>query len=365
MVLVLCSTLFAHVVQRRTESYPSARVGIAHDHFSKLIYWGILLAFILFSGLRQKYNDTTTYMYGFKIFDPSEVRFSTLFESYGGFAVYQKLIKTYISDDPQIFILISAIVTNLLYVPFYTRHTNHFSNMIYLYAIGSFVFGMAGIKQTIAIGISLYAIEKYLDRRYTKSILLLLLAATFHPYILCLICVPFLKNRAWDAKTLIVIVICVIAFTNLDRIFALLKVIGQDYSNEDFNNYTINPFRVMVEAIPVAISLVFARQINASGDHWLILGVNMRLISFVFVAMGLFANPIYFGRMASYFTALSAITIPEMLSVSFANSKNMKLFTLGYYVFFFAYFLLDMTKLGSISLSKDLFDQISLFELFQ
>lgn len=48
--------------------------------------------FILFSGLRTKYNDTGTYMHAFEQLS-TDLKFSDLFESYGGFDVYQKIIK--------------------------------------------------------------------------------------------------------------------------------------------------------------------------------------------------------------------------------------------------------------------------------
>lgn len=69
---------------------------------------------------------------------------------------------------------------------------------------------------------------------------------TFHPYIVCLLCIPFLKSRIWDGKTIFVIILCVLAFMNMDKVFAVFDVIGQDYSGQVFNDYTINPIRVLL-----------------------------------------------------------------------------------------------------------------------
>ena len=113
--LILLSTLFAYVVQSRTYMYNSARDGMKKDLQSKVIYWGLLIAFIVFAGLRRSYNDTITYIQGFDLVDLDNIRLSTILEPYGGFKLYQQLIKNYISNNSQVFLFISAIVTTLLY----------------------------------------------------------------------------------------------------------------------------------------------------------------------------------------------------------------------------------------------------------
>ena len=81
--LILLSTLFAYVVQSRTYMYNSARDGMKKDLQSKVIYWGLLIAFIVFAGLRRSYNDTITYIQGFDLVDLDNIRLSTILEPYG------------------------------------------------------------------------------------------------------------------------------------------------------------------------------------------------------------------------------------------------------------------------------------------
>lgn len=364
LVLIIVCMMFAYVIQNRTRFDPSAAIGIKNDLQSRVVYIGIMVALILFAGLRSKYNDTSTYMHGFQLIDSNNISLSLLLEPYGGFDLYQMLIKKYISENPQVFIFITAVITTVLFLVFYTRNTDRFCEMFLMYAIGFYMFSMAGLKQAVAVAISLYAIESYLKHRYIRAVALLMLAMSFHPYIICLVCLPFLKTKVWGIKTMAIIGVCVIAFMNLDVVFELLGAIGKDYSETEFDNYTINPVRVLVEAVPVVISFIYMKKINDSNNEMLILGVNMRIISFVFIAMGLFMNPIYFGRMSTYFTSLSAIAIPEMLSVVWKNNRNRKLYSLAYYLFFFVYFLMDLTKIGSISIYTDQFNHVPLSSLF-
>lgn len=364
ILLILGCTALAYFVQLRAGRAVTARIGISRSFSSKLIYFSIIVAFAFFSGLRSHYNDTTMYMHGFRLTDASVLNFKGIFEAYGGFELYQRLIKRYVSEDPQVFIFVTSCLIALLYIPFYTRHTRRFGSMIFFFGIGAFVSSMGGVKQSIAIGISLYAIASYFDKRYVRALLLLWLATTFHPYIWCLLCLPLLAKRAWDGKTVFVILVCFLAFLNLDSLFVLIGYLGKDYSNSVFDDYTINPMRVVVEAVPVVISLLYRRKINAANSKYLTLGVNMRVISFAFVSMGLFVNPIYFGRMSSYFSSLSAISIPEMLDVIWADKPQKGLLRAAYYAFFFLYFLLDMTKIGSIPITYDQFSHVPLRSIF-
>lgn len=365
LAMITVCTFLAYVIQTRTIRYQSTIGCIRKDVQSKVVYIAIFLLIIFFSGLRSTYNDTSTYMQGFQMLRPESVELSDLFSSYGGFEVYQKIIKQYISDNPQMLIFVSAILVGLLYVPFLVRHSNTFGETIYLFLIGSYIFSMAGIKQALAIGIALYAISSYLDRRYIKAIILLLLAMAFHPYVICLVCIVALRDEVWSIKCVVLSAIFVLLFMNLDSLFGMLSLIGKDYSTEDMASYTINPIRVLVEAVPVVISFLYRKKINASKEKYLILGVNMQIISFVFIALGLFFNPIYLGRMATYFSALSCIAIPKMLYTAFRNTTNGRFLTVLYYAFFGVYFLMDMTKIGAISIFYDQFHHISIFSLFK
>lgn len=364
LFLFLINILLAYVIQTRTIFYQNCTIGVKNDAQSKLCYIVIIFGFILFSGLRTSYNDTLNYMQDFKFFVDTNISLSKLFESYGGFYLFQSLIKKYISADPQTLILVSSIICNLLYIPFILKHSKNFTESIFLFCINEFIFSMAGIKQSIAIGIAIYAINGYLNNKYFKAVILLLIAMSFHPYVFCLCAVPFLTKKTWDMRTIFVIVVCFILFSNLEIVFGVLSLVGKDYSDSILNDYTINPMRVIVEAVPILISFIYRKKINKINSVMLKLGVNMQIISFMFIFMGLFVNPIYLGRMSTYFSALSAIAIPEMLHVCWDDEKYGIIFKTLYYIFFFAFFLLDMTKLGTYSLTYDRFKHTTILHIF-
>lgn len=364
IVLIFACTLLAFFVEKHASEGRSIRASISNSYVLRILYFVIITAFALYAGLRCRYNDTMTYMTSYEMLDASKLDLAGIFDSYGGFFLYERLLKRYISTSPQAFIFITAWLTMLLYLPFIVRHTKNFTASVFLFGISLFTSCMAGMKQMIAVGISFYAISSYFDKKYLRAIILLWLASTFHPYIWCLLCLPLLTRKVWDGKTLLVILCCIVAFMNLDTMFSLLGILGKDYSSDNFDSHTINPMRVVVEMIPVVVSLVYREKINEEKSRYMILGINMRIISTVFLTMGLFMNPIYFGRMSTYFSAMSVIAIPQMLNTIWGKRSDGALMKLAYYSLFFVYFILDMTKLGSIDITYDQFHHVSIFDVF-
>lgn len=362
LTIGLCVT-YAAIIQKRTDTGTDIRKPIRADLISLTLFFATLIAFCLFSGLRSSYNDTYVYRQTFIDLDPAKFNFSMVFEAYGGFELFQVIIKRYISDNPQFLILFTSVFINVLYVRYIFRYSKNLSASVFLYAIGIFVFSMGGVKQAMAMAVAIYAISAFLEKKYIKAIVLLLIALTFHPYIICLVSIILLTKRVWSFRTIALMAVSVFLFINLDNFFSLISVFGKDYSQDSFAGYTINPMRVLVESIPIILSLIYKDRINETKDTWLILGTNLSIISFSFIFLGLFFEPVYLGRLSTYFSIISMISIPRMLKVAFVD-KAEKVFTTIYYIIFFVYFVLDMTKLGSFGLFGDYFKQVSFFSLF-
>lgn len=363
LLIVFCMSC-AHIIESRTCHYRTTRLGMQTDLQSRGLYIVIVILLILFAGLRTRYNDTSTYILTFRYYLSGDIHLGMLLEPYGGFDLFQNLLKRYISSNAQIFIFLTSSITTILFVSFISRRASQFDESMLLFMTGEYIFSMAGIKQAIAMGIGLHAIDAYLNGEKKKFVVLLLIAMTFHPYVICMLSVLFLKDKVWNLKTIAFILIMVVAVFNMEKVFELLSLIGKDYSNDDFSSHTINPVRVLITAVPIAISLIFRKKINESNDEALYLGINMQIISFFFIFLGLFINPIYLGRMSTYFSVLSSVSIPKMLKVSFYDVKRGKDLTLMYYVLMFVYFLMDMIKLGSISPFYDQFAQTHISSLF-
>lgn len=357
--LFLFCLLLAYVVNRKTKWYPVCAIGIQQNSLAKILYLTILVSLLLFAGLRTRFNDTHSYIVLFNQMDTNIGNIQVL--KYGGFDLYQHIIKRFISSNPQVFIFISSAITLSLYIPFITRHTDLFFESVLLFLFTGYITSMAAIKQILAMGFALIAIEAFIQKRLLRTIFFSVLAFSIHPFAICLLCIPLLNKKVWDKRTVGIIVLSIALIVNLESVFNVTSIIGKEYTLGEFTDYTINPFRVVVEAIPVLIVLINRNKINDTLDSEMILGANLLTIGFGFIFLGLFFNPMYMGRVATYYSIISAVEIPKILRTSFRS----KIIVASYYLLFVAYYIADLTKLGSISIYQDIFQRTSFWTLFQ
>jgi hypothetical protein len=65
---------------------------------------------------------------------------------------------------------------------------------------GLFFFGMAGMRQMLAMAIGLWAVHYGVNRKWVPFVLLLFIAFTIHPFVLFYGMAPFLQNKIWSSK---------------------------------------------------------------------------------------------------------------------------------------------------------------------
>lgn len=368
--LIFVTTGLAYFVNAKQKSlaYNNVLDMQKRDFTVMLSIFLITIIFILFSGLRTRYNDTGTYMYAFKQLS-TDLKLSDLFESYGGFDVYQKIIKIFISNNPQVFILITAIITNLLYLHFYKKYSFSFGYTIFFYVVlGLFTFSMAGMKQILAMSFSLLAIDNLLCKKYLKFVLWIVFASLFHPYILIMLMLVFFTDDIWKKKSVTLIVLVLIFSIFFDLILgAVINIageIGKDYTVEELTSHNINIFRVIIELIPCIFTFIFRNKIRSENNKLLNIAVNMLLFRALMYFVSMFANPIYFARIGTYFQSLDPILIAWMLTTCLPKDKNGTFWRVAYSSFYLFYFTLDMTKLNIANFNSDFFAHTSIFGLF-
>ena len=365
VIFIAFCTILGFFIQERSKYYSSVSKGIKYDWQICIVFIIMLMSFILFSALRTRYNDTTTYTEGFMLVEAENICYKTIFEPYGGFMLFQQLLKKYISENPQILIIAATFICVPITIKFIIDLSSTFGTSIFLYSIGSFLFSMAGIKQAIAMAFAMMYIKNIEKKKYISAIMFMLIAMSFHPYVICLVVIPFMRSGILDIKTLIIVAGTVFLILNLDKFLEIIATIGKEYEISEFVGNTINPFRIIIESIPILIIIIFRKEIQIHSSPLINMGINMRIISFTCLFLGLFMDPIYLGRIATYFEVISFITVPQILNIAFKRQRNGSLYKNAYYVIFFIYWFLDMTKLGSISVTRDLFGHISIIEAFK
>lgn len=358
--LIVFCTLIAMCLEKKSKNYGNVYRALIKADFTCWALISILfISLILFSGLRTTYNDTFVYIETFQVVDGDMLSIDMLLNPYGGFEFLMYFIKKYVSIDYRFFLLTTSIIINVIYLWFISKHSKKFSISIICYFIfGDYLFTMAGVKQALAMSLSLIGIDALIRDKKSVFILFIIIASLFHPYIVCLLVIPFFTKEKIGAKTLLIIGCMVIALMNLDVLIGMARLIGKDYTIDEMITHTINPIRVVVEFIPIFYLMVGKKKLDKENNDLFNLGINMMLVNYVLIFMGLFFSPIYFSRIGTYFSVINIITIPHMLNVLYRKHKNKVINLLLYYAVFTIYFFLDVTKLGSISIFTDLFNHV-------
>ena len=115
---------------------------------NKLLVFGALLSLVIISGLRSNIGDTYFYKHIYVINDFTW-EFITSQKDIG-FGILQMILKKY-SDDPQIMIFTTALITNVLIISVLYKYSRMIELSIYVYITGGlFLVSMNGIRQVLS-----------------------------------------------------------------------------------------------------------------------------------------------------------------------------------------------------------------------
>lgn len=334
----------------------------------------ICVGFIMFSGLRTSYNDTGTYLRGFNLFIQDDLSFSIkdlLKTQYYGFDFWQRLIKHFF-EKGQWLLMVNAIVTNIVYIKYLSKYSETMGMTMLCYiTIGTYIMSMAAQKQLLAMTISLIAIEFLLKHNYVMFYALIILAYTFHPYILTMTILPFLQVDVWSKRMIwISLIAAVLSFLFVQFIAVLLNLaentgIGKDYSVEEMTSHTINPMRVIIDGIPILVSWLLRKEINKKANPFMKLAFNMMTVTWLLTFASLFGNPIYLYRTGQYFASYIPVVVPWMLVYCLPNSQYKKLIIIGYMAVYIAVCTQQIIQFGGYKLTYDPFRHTTLSSLFK
>ncbi|MBY0145885.1 EpsG family protein [Neobacillus niacini] len=298
---------------------------------NKLLVFGTMISFIAVSGLRRNIGDTPFYMHTFNINNFTWEYVKSQDDI--GFAILQMLLKKY-SEDPQILIFTTALITNVLIIIGLYKYSRLFELSIYIYVTGGlFLVTMNGIRQCLATAILFVATKYLIEGNWFKYILVVIFASLFHQSALILIPISFLvRFRAWSKATLVLLLFSAVIVLGFDQFSSVLFSAIEDsqysvYSN--FNEGGANIIRVIVFGAPLVIAFFGReklRQIYPESD----VIVNMAIIGLSFMIIST-ANWI-FARFNIYFELYQIILISWIIKVF--RKKDQKLV---YYIIILCY----------------------------
>lgn len=366
--VLIFGVILAYVVEQTTVGeFPNEK----QNGINILCYVILIFTLAIPIGLRTSYNDTYAYIAMFKAAD----NISELFSGNSlhllknpAFNIYTSLFRM-LTDNYHLYFLSMALFTQWAFVRSIRRYAKSFALGIGLYiCLGTYVFTMAAVKQTLAMAILMLAVPYLLEKKHFKFFILVAAAFLFHTYAAAFAVLPLFTARPWKMRTFILLAASIFVISNFE--FALSWVIdtsgeiGKDISEyEVFDNAQVNTFRVAVYGVIPALSLLFKKSVFKDGedDRQFNLLIHMSIISFAVMLLGTVSGANMFARMAQYFEFGIICGLGHFLDRSFEKASANVVKTLAA-ICFFAYFVYAYM----IALDFDqTFYRISLFEFFK
>src|SRR5690625_3628598 len=253
LIVVFTFSFFA----RYFSSISSTNLSPVRVKPNKVLVFGALASLVATSGLRSNIGDTFNYK---NMFVENDFTWEYIFSQKDyGFGILQMLLKNYISEDPQILIFTTALITNVLIVFVFYNYSRMIEISLYVYITGGlFLVSMNGIRQVLAAAIAFTAINYLLKGNWFKYSLIVLLAASFHLSALVLIPIYLLvRFRAWSKMTIVVIIFSVLAVWGFDKFTSLLFSVLDNTQYSDYENFDeggSSIIRSIVAAAPLIIA---------------------------------------------------------------------------------------------------------------
>lgn len=295
----------------------------------------VMATFVLIAGLRKNIGDTFFYMYAYTLNDFTWEQVKA--EKDIGFGILQMILKSF-TQDPQLLIFLTALVTNVLIVYVLYKYSRLFEVSIYIYITsGLYIVSMNGVRQFLASAI-VFAATKYLFAgNWQKYFLVVAFASTFHESALILIPIYFIvRRKAWTSSTFVLLFLAVMLILGYnvlsDAIFAAIA--DTHYSEyKEFQEGGANVIRVAVGAVP----LIFAylgrnklREIFPHGDYV----VNMSLLNFIVMAVA--TQNWIFAKFTIYFGLYNVILMSWVISLFVKRQQKFIYYAiLGFYMIYF------------------------------
>lgn len=311
---------------------------------NKILVFCVALCLVCISGLRTNIGDTYTYK---SLYIKNDYTWEFISSHKDmGFGILQMILKNF-SDDPQIMIFTTALITNVLIILVLYKYSRLFELSTFVYITGGLhLVSMNGIRQVLAAAIFFTAIKYLLNGNFLKYAVIVLIASTFHQSALILLPIYFIvRTKAWTKSTLALLSISVIIVLGFEQFTSLLFSTIEDtqYSDySDFNEGGANIMRVAVSAAPLLIAYFGKerfREIFPKSDYI----VNMALLGLVFMIIS--TQQWIFARVSIYFNLYQLILISWLIEL-FSKKDQKLIYYLILVLFFIFYFYENVISLN-------------------
>lgn len=266
-----------------------------------------------------------------------------------GFTVLSGLIKIIFGENTTVYFLILALIQSVALVCIFRRYSTSYWISIFLFIAStdylSWMFN--GVRQFTAVCVIFAATPLMLKKKWIPLILTILLATTIHGSALLMLPVVFIvQGKAWNKKTIGFIVVCVIALAFADQFTNVLDTLLSDtqYTNvvsdwKGLNDDGTNIIRVVVYSVPMILSFIGRKWLDAENDPVMNLCTNMSIITSGLYLVSAVTSGVFLGRLPIFTSLYGYILMPYVIEKIFTreSARLIRMIMICAYLVFYYY----------------------------
>lgn len=325
----------------------------------------LFLPVIILVGLRSSVADTSVYISFFNEYPSnlSDARELILDEGTRdpGFIFLSVLLKQYISQDYHVWLFLIATISGIgVIYPIYKHSSNYGISMFLFIASCQFTWLLNGMRQFLVASLMFACTDLILKKKPIVYMIIVIIMSTIHQSVLIFIPVYFIvQGEPWDKKTMIFIVIVVLALIFTDKFTGILDsfVENSNYASsmEEFKNTDdgTSMIRIVVESVPVIMAFIYRNKIKEKLTPIIKLSINMSLVaSGLYIISKIARSGIMLGRLPIYFSMYNLILLPWLIQNIFEKNERRAvnyLMIICYLIFFYYQMVVTWNGLGYAS----------------
>lgn len=236
-----------------------------------------------------------------------------------------------------------ALLQSLPIIYMLRKYSVNYVFSVYMFIVSAIPLAwmLNGVRQLCAAAIIYGATQLYLDKKYVKTVILILFATMFHQSAIMVLPMVFIcQGKAWNRKTLLCIlgaIVFVTFFSGLSSSYeTVMSNAGYDmslYAGDD----GVHPLRVLVSLTPAVLAFM-GRDIIKDEDSPIIhFCTNMSLLNFGIYLVAMVTSGILVGRVPLYTSMYNFILLPYLIDRMFYGGTRRMIYfaTVGLYFIYY------------------------------
>lgn len=339
---------------------------ISHDMdyarvLGPLLPWLLVFGYLAFlAGMRSGMNDTSVYVADFQEAAGTWEEFFSIWESDQkdkAFYALQSLFKCLVSDEYHAWFFLFSVLESLALIYVLRRECVDFTVACFFFFASALYYNYFSMMRQWFAVVMLFAGSQLIKKNKTVLyILLCVVMSQFHTSAILFIPVYFIvRGRAWSRKQNFIIGVFAAGMVLLNPILSSMEEMLQgstyDYVIDTMQTSSgSSAIRILIAAVPVVLAWIFRDRIQSK---MLNISVNMSLLNLMLTTLATFTSGLYVVRLSVYTNMYNIILYPYLISVCF-RGRNRQLIKLGFYTFYFMFYVYQMWYQGAFGYSSDI-----------